>query len=643
MTGTEFTSKQNTVGGVVGILLLVFALGYRFFPGLIHPESQALQPAPQATVPTSADVVITQTPPPAVKTEDNPTPSIEPISVFIGPPEPVSLPVDLGSSKAVALQLKKAAQALAEGKLLAPDDNNALMLYQQILKADSSNVAAKAGLEQVQRSLLDQARLALEKGNENEATQLFNALEGLSHDAAELAPLREQLKILKQVAPLLAHAAELLKEGHGTEPPGANALELYRQVLALDASNPLASQGLAQIAHGYLDRALAAVAQDDFAGADALLAQAAQIRPGAEELLDVRTRVEGVRRNRAASMLEQANSALDAGDADLAETLAKRALAMSADLAGIDEFTQHLKNARLYSSLHPGQVIIDSFLDRSGNAPALIVIPTGSFLMGSAESEELRRPSEEPQREVKISVGFALGREEISVGEFREFIKQGSYITDAQKLGTSSVYDENSGRMNNQRGVTWQDDYKGEHAADDLPVIHISWNDANAYIEWLSARTGKHYRLPSEAEFEYALRAGSATRYWWGDGSPSRVLANVTGDGDRSPSRRSWTKAFAHYNDGYWGPAPARRFPPNPFGLYDVDGNVSEWVEDCWHDNYIRAPRDSRAWVNPGCEQHVVRGGSWGSAPEQLRSAFRLSAPTATSSARIGLRVARDL
>jgi formylglycine-generating enzyme required for sulfatase activity len=173
--------------------------------------------------------------------------------------------------------------------------------------------------------------------------------------------------------------------------------------------------------------------------------------------------------------------------------------------------------------------------------------------------------------------------------------------------------------------------------------VHVSWNDAQAYLGWLSQHTGKHYRLPSEAEFEYALRARSSTRYPWGDGDPERTVGNFTGEGDRSPSKRSWSLAFPRYSDGYWGPAPVRSFAADAFGLYDMEGNVSEWVEDCWHDNYVRAPRDSEAWINPGCERRVVRGGSWGSDPSQVRSAFRISAPADTRSARVGFRIARDL
>jgi formylglycine-generating enzyme required for sulfatase activity len=197
--------------------------------------------------------------------------------------------------------------------------------------------------------------------------------------------------------------------------------------------------------------------------------------------------------------------------------------------------------------------------------------------------------------------------------------------------------------MRDDGNATWQDDYAGRRAADNLPVVNVSWNDAKAYADWLSQRTGKTYRLPSEAEFAYALRGGTTTRYWWGDGTPSGKVENLTGSNDRSPSGRRWNHAFRGYGDGYWGPAPVMRFAPNPFGLYDMGGNVSEWTADCWHDNYIHAPVDGSAWLNPGCSTRVLRGGSWGSSPDQARSAWRQGADASVRSGRVGFRVVREL
>lgn len=639
MPGNEFARNQNVIGSAAGIALLVFALAYRFLPSFGGGYSGAEKPA--SPIPAGAPMSVqappkeppTTAPVEAPKPEAAPAPAAEPAPP--APPPP----------KAIAALLRKADKAFADGHLIEPRDTSALAQYQKVLDGDKDNAAAKAGIEKIHQALLEQAKAALDRDDENDSERAIAALASLPQvQASELDALQARLKLLRRISPLLTRAADLLKQGHVTAPKDANALAVYREVLKLDPDNKLAAQGLAQVQRSFLDRALAAAAQDDFSGADVILAEGSGIAPGSQELLDTRTRIEGIRRQRAANVLAQANSALDAGNADLAQMLAQRALGLSPDVAGVDEFNEHLRNARLYASFKPGQIINDKFLDRSGSAPAVIVVPTGEFTMGSPSTEEGHRSNEEPQRQVKISSGFALGADDVTVAQFRAFVSDADYVTDAEKLGSSGVYDEESGRIIDRHGASWKDDFLGDRATDNLPVVHVSWNDARAYAQWLAARTGKNYRLPSEAEFEYALRAGGTTRYPWGDKNPTQVYANLTGDGDRSPHlRRSWAHAFPKYSDGFWGPSPVGSFAPNKFGLQDIDGNVSIWVEDCWHENYMRAPADSRTWINPGCAEHVVRGGSWGSAPDQSRSAFRIAAPADTRSARVGIRVARDL
>jgi len=175
-------------------------------------------------------------------------------------------------------------------------------------------------------------------------------------------------------------------------------------------------------------------------------------------------------------------------------------------------------------------------------------------------------------------------------------------------------------------------------------VLHVSVRDAEAYANWLSVQTGMSYRLPSEAEFEYALRAGSQGRFPWGnDGIPSARFGNLTGGNDESPSGRHWNNAFVSYGDGYWGPAPGGSYLPNAFGLYDLGSNVSEWVSDCWHASYRRAPADGASWFNPGCRSRVVRGGSWASSPAQARAAWRSASDSDMTNARVGFRVVRGI
>ncbi len=640
MHGTGVSRKQHAWGGAAGIALLGFALLYRFFPSALHvqPPPEEMPPAqtagsraPNAGLTWSALGRTSQSHPEAraSETEEGGTSYID--AIRSGPPAP--------TTKQVAALLKKARAAEGKGALLDP--KAAIALYQQVLAAAPTNIEAQVALERIGGAMRDWTLAAIERGDESAAQRYLAAYDELPHSDPEIEAVRTRVKLLQQVLPMLTHAAALIKQGKAEGEGGA--LGVYRQVLRLDPGNRLADAGLATIERSHLDRALAQAAQDDFAGADATLAAAASIRPGSQAMLETHTRIDDLRRQRAESVLAQARSALDAGNADLAESLAAKAQNISADLAGLDDFNERLRNARLYASYKPGQVLRDRFLDITGSAPPLVVIPTGEFVMGSPADEEGHQDSEEPQRRVRIQKGFALGQTEVTVGQFRDFVAATRYVTDAERIGAATVYDESSGRLAERRGMTWRNNYAGGKAADDQPVINVSWNDASAYLQWLSQRTGQHYRLPSEAEYEYAERAGSATRYPWGEGSPDRKVANLTGEGDRSPSKRAWSSYFPRYDDGYWGPSPVRAYAPDAFGLYDMEGNVSEWVEDCWHDNYTRAPRDSSAWVNPGCTRRVVRGGSWGSDPLQARSAYRASAPAETRSARVGFRIARDL
>ena len=644
MPGTEIARKQHALGGAAGIAVLALALAYRFFPDMLHVQPQATQQVattmpsarPQPNwVAVEAPPPVTTAPAPAVPATTEPEGTSLEDAIRMGPPAP--------TTKLIAGMLKKAHAAEEQGKVLEPKDSSAIALYRAVLAEDPTNDDAAGGLDRIAGALRDWALAAFDRGDEAAAQRYVAALGDIPHSDAELTDLRDRLATLHKVMPILAHAAELFKAGSVSAPADDNALSNYRKVQELDPGNLLADAGLAGIERTYLDRALAAAAEDKFPDADEVLGQASSIRPGSRDLLETRARIDGIRRQRAETVLAQARSALDSGNADLADQLAKRAQSISPDLAGLDDFAQRLRNARLYASLTPGQVLRDRFLDITGEAPPVVVIPTGEFVMGSPADEQGHLDSEEPQRRVRIDVGFALARSETTVGEFGEFVRASKYVSDAEKGGGSATYDENTGRITDRRGITWRDDYRGERATPTLPVIHVSWNDAQAYMTWLSEHTGKHYRLPSEAEFEYALRSGSSARFPWGDGNPDKPRGNFTGEGDRSPSKRSWSLAFPHYSDGFWGPAPVRSFPADAFALFDMEGNVSEWVEDCWHDNYVRAPRDSHAWVNPGCERHVIRGGSWGSDPDQVRSAFRISAPADTRSARVGFRVARDL
>jgi formylglycine-generating enzyme required for sulfatase activity len=236
-----------------------------------------------------------------------------------------------------------------------------------------------------------------------------------------------------------------------------------------------------------------------------------------------------------------------------------------------------------------------------------------------------------------------MSRTEVTVGQFAQFVAATGYEPTATRHGWSMAYDRRGGNFVRRNGVDWRHGFDGTVASDDMPVLHVSARDADAYAAWLAKGSRRHYHVPSEAQFEYALRAGSQSRYPWGDGPPPPRAGNVTGSEDSAVDGRRWRNAFAGYGDGYWGPAPVAGFKPNAYGLHDLAGNVSEWVADCWHDGYRRAPADGAAWVNPGCRMRVARGGSWASAPAQTRSAWRAPAAVDTTNPRMGFRVVREL
>ncbi len=233
--------------------------------------------------------------------------------------------------------------------------------------------------------------------------------------------------------------------------------------------------------------------------------------------------------------------------------------------------------------------------------PQMVRIPPGTFIMGSPESETGRKSDESPQRKVTIAYPFEIGRYEVTFAQYDAFSKDTN-----RKLPS----DQGWGR-------------------DDRPVISVSWDDAQAYVQWLVKKTGKKYRLPTEAEWEYVARAGTSTAYWWGDviGQNNAVC---NGCGSQWDNKQT---------------APVGSFKPNAFGVYDTAGNVWEWTQDCWHGDYTNAPLDGTAWLerNGGdCSHRVVRGGSWDFNPQLLRSAFRFWFNSDGSLNDAGFRVARD-
>ena len=294
------------------------------------------------------------------------------------------------------------------------------------------------------------------------------------------------------------------------------------------------------------------------------------------------------------------------------------------------------------SSYKPGQTFRDC-----PDCPEMVVIPAGSFMMGSPDNEQGRYPEEGPQKQVNIHQ-FAAGKFDITKGQWAAFVL-------ATKRTTIegcewSFFDSNKVK------ASWR--YVSFTQDDNHPVVCISWNDAQDYIQWLSNMTGFKYRLLTEAEWEYAARAGTTTAYSWGV-SASHEYANYGND--------SCCSGLASGRDKWvYSTSPVGAFPPNAFGLYDMNGNVMQWVEDCFNYPYSNQPTDGSAYNDTiqlkitgefsdmsgtsSCSYHILRGGDFNDSPRFIRSASRNFAPPPGAptlekyrNAGIGFRVARIL
>lgn len=285
-------------------------------------------------------------------------------------------------------------------------------------------------------------------------------------------------------------------------------------------------------------------------------------------------------------------------------------------------------------STTPGSVFRDC-----ETCPEMVVIPPGDYNMGTSDKEIVvddqfpRWPrtqavhNEQPQHKVSINKPFAIGKFPVTKGEFAFFVKTTGYVTSlgcilfrSHKYPFSIISNWNS---------------PGFDQSDQDPVVCVNWEDANAYIIWLNSHFGNQdstgisgpYRLPSEAEWEYAARAGSQTSRWWGN-----ELGKNNADCEVCGSQ--WDAK---------GTAPVGSFNPNPFGLYDVLGNAAQLTQDCWNENYDHAPSQGQSWTTGDCGQRVTRGGSWSGAQWVIRSATRFRLSTTQRINLDGFRVVKEL
>ncbi|PID55166.1 MAG: hypothetical protein CR978_00200 [Gammaproteobacteria bacterium] len=353
--------------------------------------------------------------------------------------------------------------------------------------------------------------------------------------------------------------------------------------------------------------------------------------------------------------LRLAGSAQNAGEFARANTLLARRAAVvgEADKNQLLAKLQDNKRRFMQERFKPG-VVMSEF-----DGLPVVFVPPGKFQMGNPSgglnrffsglfgAGEYSVSRERPVHEVVIDKPFAVAQQEISVGLFRRFVTETGYVTDAEKKGVSHA-------LLNDREVSvanknWRHNYLGGRAKAREPVIHVSYNDANAFAVWLSKKTGANYRLPSESEFEYVARQGKSLLAPWGDDEPDVKQGNFRRAQDKAPS--VWVSAtgkeavqtVSGVGDGYFGPAPVGQFSANDFKINDVMGNVSEWTSDCYFDSYRGKDNAQRARGQAGCDMRVVRGAHWASDARDLRASYRLDKSRNYSANTLGFRVVRDI
>ena len=260
------------------------------------------------------------------------------------------------------------------------------------------------------------------------------------------------------------------------------------------------------------------------------------------------------------------------------------------------------------------------------DCPEMVVVPAGSFTMGSPSWESHRNSEEGPEHTVTIANHFAVSKYEVTVAQYGRFVA----LTNRDGPEGCRVWDGR--KWNGNPSLSWRN--PGISQNDRHPVTCLSWHDATAYTEWLSSITGREYRLLSESEWEYSTRANTTTPFYFGE-TVSTDEANYNGNYVYGPGQ------IGRYRQRT---VPVGTFPANAFGLHDVHGNVWEWVEDCWHEDYRDAPSDGTARKDRrNCSSRVIRGGTWNGALSTLRSANRTRRSVGRRYHNLGFRVARDL
>ncbi len=417
------------------------------------------------------------------------------------------------------------------------------------------------------------------------------------------------------IGELLSAAAGDLAADRLTTPPGSNALERYRAVLELDPGNAGAQAGLERIVARYVDLVEGEIANKNAAGAMRYVDRARAIVPDDPRIAEVVERIEPMKEAAYMELIQRGQALVGSADREGAVAAFRAALTIRPGgelaLAGL---------AQAEALAGSGDTFSDA-MTSGGQGPDMIMVDRGFFTMGGDGGVP-----------VSITKPFALAQREVTVGEFRRFLDESGWYGRKGHGRTCMTY---AGRWREMRGIRWEDPQFAQ--TEQNPVVCITWHDAGAYAEWMSAETGQAYRLPTEAEWEYAAASGfleiniASDPCTWG---------NV---GDEFFHIQYPREKSVDCSDGSLYTAQVSGFSPNSLGLQDMVGNVREWIQDCWNRDHEGRPSDQSARTDGDCRQKVMKGSSWISGPGTDFIRTRVGEPPDRAFNTIGFRLARNV
>ena len=490
----------------------------------------------------------------------------------------------LSPEAAEVTRLLTAAEADVKARrLTSPAGNNAWDRYQQVLGIDPANPDAIKGMERVIGSYMELFGSAVEQEDFDKATGYLARIRALHPDSPVLENGERSLAAAKQAR------ADRLAEA-----------ERQRQAEEAARQEELERQRIANAIEEHWAAFEAAIQAEDLNEAVGILVQIRDLNPEESGLAAGEQRLADLEQQLIEQTIqaywESFETALQAEDLDEAAGILVKIRDLNAEAPGLVVGEQRMAEAR------------QTALERK-YAGEMVSIPGGSFRMGDLSGEGY--DDELPVHTVTVPA-FRVGKYEVTFSQWDSCVADrgcGGYYPD----------DEGWGRGNR-------------------PVINVSWDDAQLFINWLNDNTGGKFRLPTEAEWEYAVRAGSTTKYHFGNSESQLCLyANHADDStDYSDRNKACSDGVSERT------AAVGRYQPNAFGLHDMHGNVWEWVEDCWNDSYLRAPSDGRAWTSGDCDKRVRRGSAWSLKPRNVRSAIRSKSNRSVRGSLIGFRLAQD-